>query len=243
VALPGMNVTSPNVRQSEHIGCFQAGGVCQTKVVPEFCTCGAQLPPDARFCHKCGKPQYDYPAIETEADPPAPPPVPSAAPSALPPLEISFHNRLAVRIGFLAALVAVLPFMLLLPVPFLPSVVAFLTGFLAVFIYSRLTGQALSIRSGARMGWITGIFSFTFATAFFTITMVAISSQGKIADFFREHQDQLHLRTDQLSAMTKLLEDPAGLIGLIVVTLVMLFILLTALPMLGGALGAKVLEK
>jgi hypothetical protein len=165
------------------------------------------------------------------------------APTVQPPLEISFHNRLAVRIGFLAALMAVLPFMLLLPVPFLPSLVAFLTGFLAVFIYSRLTGQALSIRSGARMGWITGIFSFTFATAFFTITMVAISSQGKIADFFREHQDQLHLRADQLTAMTKLLEDPAGLVGLIVVMLLMLFILLTALPMLGGALGAKVLDK
>jgi hypothetical protein len=224
----------------------ERGGVCQTKVVPEYCTCGAQLPPDARFCHKCGKPQYDYPGITDEpAEAASPPPVivESAAPLVQPPTEISFHNRLAVRIGFLAALMAVLPFMLLLPVPFLPSLVAFLTGFLAVFIYSRLTGQALTIRSGARMGWITGIFSFTFATAFFTITMVAISSQGKIADFFKEHQDQLHLRGDQLSAMTKLLEDPAGLVGLIVVTLLMLFILLTALPMLGGALGAKVLEK
>jgi hypothetical protein len=205
--------------------------------VPEYCTCGAQLPPDARFCHKCGKPQYDYPGIESEVVEPAAPaavtvPVASAEKA---PVEISFHNRLAVRIGFLAALMAVLPF--------LPSLVAFLTGFLAVFIYSRITGQALSIRSGARMGWITGVFSFTFATAFFTITMVAISSQGKIADFFQQHQDQLHLRADQLSAMTKLLDDPAGLVGLIVVTLLMLFILLTALPMLGGALGAKVLEK
>jgi len=222
-------------------GCFRKGGVCQTKVVPEFCTCGAQLPPDARFCHKCGKPQYDYPGVMDVPVETVPPPV--AAPAVQLPPEISFHNRLAVRIGFLAALMAVLPFMLLLPVPFLPSLVAFLTGFLAVFIYSRLTGQALSIRSGARMGWITGIFSFTFATAFFTITIVAISSQGKIADFFRQHQDQLHLQGDQLSAMTKLLEDPAGLIGLIVVMLLMLFILLTALPMLGGALGAKVLEK
>lgn len=217
--------------------------LCQTKNVPEFCTCGAQLPPDARFCHKCGKPQYDYPGIVEEPLEPAPPP-----PSAIPPAvqatpDISFHNRLAVRTGFLAALMAVLPFLLLLPIPLLSWLVAFLTGFLAVFIYSRLTGQVLSIRMGARMGWITGIFSFTFATAFFTITMVAISSQGKIADFFREHQDQLHLRADQLAAMTKLLEDPAQLAGIIVVTLLMLFILLTALPMLGGALGAKVLEK
>jgi hypothetical protein len=233
------------VGHPEAVSCFRERRVCHTKVVPEYCTCGSQLPPDARFCHKCGKPQYDYPGLEQETVEPVAPLEAAASPAVAvqPPLEISFHNRLAVRIGFLAALMAVLPFMLLLPVPFLPSLVAFLTGFLAVFIYSRLTGQALSIRSGARMGWITGVFSFTFATAFFTITMVAISSQGKIADFFREHQDQLHLRGDQLSAMTKLLDDPAGLVGLIVVTLLMLFILLTALPMLGGALGAKVLEK
>ena len=215
--------------------------LCQTKVVPEFCTCGAQLPPDARFCHKCGKPQYDYPGVAEE--PSEPVAAPAAVPTVQTPPEISFHNRMAVRIGFLAALMAVLPFLLLLPVPLLSWLVAFLAGFLAVFIYSRLTGQVLSMRSGARMGWITGIFSFTFATAFFTITMVAISSQGKIADFFREHQDQLHLRADQLAAMTKLLDDPAQLAGIIVVTLLLLFIMLTALPMLGGALGAKVLEK
>ena len=85
--------------------------------MPEFCTCGAQLPPDARFCHKCGKPQYDYPGITEETVEPAPPPVTAAPaePAVQPPLEISFHNRLAVRIGFLAALMAVLPFMLLLP--------------------------------------------------------------------------------------------------------------------------------
>src|ERR1700751_3927993 len=23
------------------------------------CTCGAQLPDDARFCHRCGKPQFE----------------------------------------------------------------------------------------------------------------------------------------------------------------------------------------
>ena len=27
--------------------------------MPETCTCGAQLPPDSLFCHKCGKPQRE----------------------------------------------------------------------------------------------------------------------------------------------------------------------------------------
>jgi len=32
----------------------------------EFCSCGAQLPPDALFCHKCGKPQRELVAPEPE---------------------------------------------------------------------------------------------------------------------------------------------------------------------------------
>src|ERR1700758_2499346 len=90
-----------------------AAGVCQTEIVPEFCTCGAQLPPDARFCHKCGKPQYDYPGVE-EVEPATPPAeIPILPPTLQVQLsnEISFHNRLAVRVGFIAALTAVFVFL------------------------------------------------------------------------------------------------------------------------------------
>jgi len=27
--------------------------------MPDNCTCGAELPPDSLFCHKCGKPQRE----------------------------------------------------------------------------------------------------------------------------------------------------------------------------------------
>ena len=33
--------------------------------MPDFCTCGAELPPDARFCHRCGKPQREEVIPET----------------------------------------------------------------------------------------------------------------------------------------------------------------------------------
>lgn len=213
--------------------------VCQTRVVPDFCTCGAQLPPDARFCHKCGKPQYDYPGLTEETVAPEPPPLPT--PQVQAPLEISFHNRLAVRIGFLAALTAVLLFMFPLPFPFLRLLLAFIAaGFLAVFAYTRRTGQMLSIRSGARMGWITGIFSFTFITILFTVAMVAISNDGGLVKFFRSQLPPNDARTEQL---TQALNNPATLAGGLVFSVMMLFIILTALPVLGGALGAKVLAK
>src|SRR5215472_12723474 len=152
------------------------GALCQTIVVPDFCSCGAQLPPDARFCHKCGKPQYDYPGLEPETIEPAMPVPPPAAPPVA--IEISFHNRIAVRVGFIAALIAVLLFLFPLPFPFLRLFLLFMAaGFLAVFLYTRRTGHMLSVRSGARMGWITGIFSFMFITILFAAAMVAVSTQ------------------------------------------------------------------
>lgn len=207
--------------------------------MPDFCTCGAQLPPDARFCHKCGKPQYDYPGLTEETIAPVPPPLPSVAIQA--PAEITFHNRLAVRIGFLAALTAVLLFLFPLPFPFLRLFLAFLAaGFLAVFAYTRRTGQSLSIRSGARMGWITGIFSFTFITILFTVIMVAVSNEGGLVKVLRNQLPPNDPRTEQL---TQALNDPAGLAGMLVLSILLLFVILTVLPVLGGALGAKVLAK
>ncbi len=205
--------------------------------MPEFCTCGVLLPPDARFCHKCGKPQYDYPGIEVDPQPLVQP-TPPAAP---PPLDISFHNRLAVRIGFLTSLVAVLLFMFPLPFPLLRLFLAFLAaGFLAVFVYTRRTGQFLSARNGARLGWITGIFSFTFVTALFTVAMLAISTQGGLAKYIRT---QLPPNDSRIEVLQQALNDPASLVGGVVFSVLLLFVVLTALPMLGGALGAKVLAK
>jgi hypothetical protein len=171
------------------------------------------------------------------------------APAELPPLpqspaEISFHNRIAVRVGFLTAVAAVLMFMLPLPFPFLRLLIAFgAAGFLAVYLYSRSTGQSLSIRSGARMGWITGIFSFTIITVLFTALLVAISSQGGLAAFFRQHRDQLAASGAQVDAFLQALDDPSTLAGGLVFLLLMLFCILTLLPTLGGALGAKMLAK
>jgi hypothetical protein len=210
-------------------------------MVPEFCTCGAQLPPDARFCHKCGKPQYDYmPVEEAEAEP-----TPQPAPPELKPLrfpaDIGFHNGLAVRIGFIAAMGAVMVSLFPIPFPWIRLPLAFvLAGFLAVFLYSRRTGQTLSIRSGARMGWITGIFSFTLVTILFTVAAVAASSQGEFAKQFRSQFPANDARADMAQ---QLLSNPAMIAGVVVLYLMLFFVVFTALPIIGGALGAKVLEK
>ena len=210
--------------------------------MPEFCTCGAQLPPDARFCHKCGKPQYDYPGLESTDTTAAAEEAPALqAPRVQLPVEIGFHNRLAVRVGFLAALAAVFLFMVPVPFPFLRLLFPFVAGgFLAVFLYSRRSGQVLSIRSGARMGWITGIFSFTMVSVVFAFAMVAVSNQGGLAKFI---ESQIPANDVRRETLAQALNDPAMLAVMVLISLVMLFVVLTALPMIGGALGAKVLEK
>lgn len=210
--------------------------------MPDFCTCGVQLPADARFCHKCGKPQYDYPGLTEEAAPVAEvslPPPPSATPPQI--LEISFHNRLAVRTGFLAAVTGVLLFLFPLPYPFARLTIGLLAaGFLAVFLYTRRSGQVLSIRSGVRMGWITGLFCFVLVSMLMSAVLIAISKQGGLANYVKSQMPPDDARADTLA---QALGDPATLAGGMLFALILFFIILTALPMIGGALGAKVLAK
>jgi hypothetical protein len=124
--------------------------------VADFCTCGAELPPDARFCHRCGKPQREEDIPEL-APPRALPEAERQAPK--PPPAIDFRNRLALRAAFLAALLANL--LTLFPYLFLAAPLWLVgAGFLAVHVYLRRSGQALSVASGARVGWLTGVFSF-----------------------------------------------------------------------------------
>lgn len=143
--------------------------------------------------------------------------------------------------GFIAAAVAVLVCMLPIPFVALRLPLAFIAaGFLAVYLYSRRTGQILSLRSGARMGWITGIFSFILVSVIFTVAMVAITSQGGLE---KQLETQFSPNDPRWEMMRQALNNPAMIIALIILYLMLFFVILTALPMIGGALGAKLLEK
>jgi hypothetical protein len=185
------------------------------------------------------------PAIEEVHEEPAPSGISPKEPTPQP-LAINFHNRIAVRVGMLAAAISSL--LISVPIPGLFSLLWLLiwlvaAGFGAVYLYQRRTGEFLSTRNGARMGWITGVFCFAIATIFFTISVIAISSKGGLAEFYREqfeHQAGAGVNIDQV---LKILESPAGLATILLFTLILLFFLFTLLPTLGGVLGAKVLEK
>ncbi len=217
-------------------------------MVPEYCTCGAKLPPDARFCHKCAKPQYDYPgtedaqAISDPAPLQGPPPLPVALPTAPAAAEISFRNRTAVKIGFFAALLAVGATLLVTAVTqssILGLIVFFGAGVIGPPWYRRRTGQRLSVRSGARIGWITGIFCFAFFLVLLTISVLAITNANSIPAL----RDNPNMKNPAVQDWLKTLSDPAKATESIIMFVVTMFLFVTTLPMLGGALGARLSDK
>lgn len=211
--------------------------------MPDFCTCGAQLLDDALFCHRCGKPQREN-LIDTVPDS-APEEAPQPQADALVPVEIGFGNRPAVNIALLCAAITSMLISVQLGVftGFWVIFMLLVSGFAAVYLYERRSGVELSVRSGARMGWMTGFFCFLILMVLFTIQIVGASRQGGLGAYYRE-QFQAHASGDAaLQEAMKILESPAGVAALIALTLIFAFLMFTSIPMAGGALGAKVLEK
>lgn len=219
--------------------------------MPEFCTCGAELPPDARFCHRCGKPQRDEIVPETVSRPPDPTPElltttvarPAAAggaPSGMPP-RVNFHNATAVRIGLLmagvASLLGALPAMAL----GLPGLaIWWLTaGFMSVYVYRRRTGQFLTVDSGLRMGWITGLLGSTITSVVFTASVVPLIRGGGITKLYEEQFHKMYGNDPNVQQALKILENPSGLALVVVCALLFFFLIITFLCTAGGALGAK----
>jgi hypothetical protein len=201
----------------------------------EFCSCGAQPPPDALFCHKCGKPQREI-TVPEGAPPPLPPvesapiPHPAASPQAQP---MGFHNPVAVRIALtLAAIATVLSFLL-----FLNWLAA---GFFAVLFYRRKTGSPLNVSAGARLGWMTGILAFGMAAVVFTAEQLPAALNGRLASSIEEQMKNFPGQDPQMvHQMMQFFQTTPGLVMALLFSLVILFIFITCLSMAGGALGAK----
>ncbi len=200
--------------------------------MPEYCTCGAELPPDARFCHRCGKPQRDEPLISYEepGTQPPPPPVPAQ------PAPVTFGNALAVRLGFTTALIANLfTFLLYFGCPLW----LFGAGLLAAVWYARRSREPISVNAGMRMGWITGLFSFMIFTVLFTFSFIAAVRSGVFEHVTREQLESLPFARGNVDAVLRMLNTPAGMALNLGVSLVVMFAIFIAFAVLGGAAGAK----
>jgi hypothetical protein len=201
----------------------------------EYCTCGAQLPPDALFCHKCGKPQREV-GPEELPEPvlvePAfiPPPLP-----VVPPLVLNFRNPVAVRVALISAAFS-------LPLSWIPVLSLGVwtgCGALSVYIYRRRTGQKLDWRSGLRMGWMTGVLVFAILTVLFTIGVAFLSAAGGVAALSQPQFRNMPMYDERSIEALKNMMTFSGVIQALLAT----FISTTVFCGAGGAIGARLIGR
>jgi hypothetical protein len=205
--------------------------------MPEFCTCGAQLPPDALFCHKCGKPQREIIAPEIEANTfstaasqvVAEGPPPASKPQ---PLPLNFRNPIAVRIALVAAVSATVLSLLS------PTLSWLAAGFFAVYLYCRKTGFRLDVLAGVKIGWITGLILYGFSAVVFTAQQLPDALAGHPGKTLLEQMKNSSFQDPVvMQEMTHMAQTDPG--KMILLLLVAMFVVVTCLSMAGGALGAK----
>lgn len=199
--------------------------------MPEHCTCGARLAEGALFCHKCGKPQREIADVEPAPEPVSEQPVPVRIPLPAP----GFKNPVAVRTGLSMAALAVL----LIWIPLVNLLAMFLLGALSAFLYKRRTGEPLTIGHGARMGWMTGVFSFMVWAVLFTVTFAAMSFTGGSMNEYREQLKNWPAQAESVQQFLDMLQNPKGIATILLLT----FITITGLCTAGGALGAIITGK
>jgi hypothetical protein len=210
--------------------------------VEGYCTCGAKLVDDALFCHKCGRPlRDDLPVVEE--------PTPETRSDVVVVVEdlgaaqTGFQNGVAVRVGVLSAALCFLvmfPAVMLGGAP-LQLVVTFLGGFYAVYLYRRRTGVEINVVSGARVGWITGVFLFTLFTVLTTLGIAVVANNGELLKAYEEQVRTMGTSGEQVRQMMEVMKNPGGFALFLGGTLLYLFMMSTLLCSLGGALSAKLL--
>lgn len=192
---------------------------------------------DALFCHRCGKAQRNL--IEAEDPTSAADSIPVSAmvaPAVSVAVPVGFSNSVAVRLCFLVASVAsvldAMPAVQLLCV-----VWSICAGFIAVMLYRRATGRAMNIRDGAKMGWMTGVLNSLILTVLMTISIA--SNSAELSAALRE---QMRMKAPNDAATRALLDNPYVLASGILLTLLVIFIIITGACVAGGALGARTLR-
>lgn len=191
------------------------------------------LPDDARFCHKCGKPQYeeDIARLSTQ-DAAAPPAAPPSALSSPETPGISFKNSRAVLVSLVVAAATLLGIAIVAVI--MPLLAPFLlcgAGVASARLYRGHSSAPLSTSAGARLGWMTGL--WLFLVVFLMLTVGAIY----IADPRGWQQAQaVWAKVPQLATLPRSQHD---FLMQLLLEIPFFFFFLTLLPGLGGMLGAK----
>jgi hypothetical protein len=196
---------------------------------PEYCTCGAKLAENARFCHLCGRPVFEPAGAEPAATQPVAaglPPDASGAGARPTQLPVSFSNPIALRVAFLMSLGILMTEMI--PGLNLLFLVWWLAaGWCAVLLYRRLTGSALTIKAGARLGSVTGVLTFLSVVINIALKM-AVGGKEVFQEVIKQNPDA-----------SQVLNNPPALAMAVILALLIMFAVVVGTCAAGGALGAR----
>jgi len=144
---------------------------------------------------------------------------------------------MAVRSALAACVLTVLLAFLLNPLG-LSILAMVIGGFVAVFLYRRRTGLPLSVWSGMRLGWISGVFAFILVMLATTL-LVAVLSDATVAAQLRDQMIKSSYPAEDVAKLFETLQNPAS-VGLLLLDA---FVSSTLLMGLGAAAGAKFLDR
>lgn len=170
--------------------------------------------------------------------------VPDPSMRPVPVSDVGFGDRNALRTAMLAAAITTLLMTVRLPLDAFFKIVWLLSaGFLAVYLYQKRTGQPVTLRTGVRLGWLTGLFCFMILLVLMVASAVAVWNSAAFAEELRRQLQASAQPGVDIEDLMRFIESPTGMGVMMLSILVVAFLFFTGLPMLGGALGAKVLEK
>ena len=201
-----------------------------------ICTCGAAAPAGARFCPMCARP-----LVENAGRAEEPETAPSTEAAAIPepqrgPIRLSSPE--VIRSCFTGALLAALLGNLIYSLFFLWYPAA---GFLSVYNYRRQSGAWARVSEGVRLGFATGVMIFLISLTLFTLAMLLAGESAGLAEVLRFQIEKFSAPQEARQQMIDILQSPAAMSMVVVLSLAMSFIVTVLCTALGGALGAKIL--
>jgi uncharacterized protein involved in cysteine biosynthesis len=190
------------------------------------------LPEEARFCHKCGKPQFEEDIARLEAQEAALPVRPEASTTHSPAMRIGFGNLRAVLITMgVAAFSLVLLCAAAIVAPLFGPIILCAAGFAAAKVYKTRTVEPLSPGGCAFLGLMTGLWLFLVVAICAAITSVYIASP--------EGREIMKAAMPKMPEVAKMLDDPHRFLISILEGLVPMFFIATISAAFGGMLAAR----
>ena len=117
-----------------------------------------------------------------------------------------------------------------------------LSGFLCVHGYRKRTGFSPTLGEGAKLGGITGVFSFGISLLLVALNSLLPSDRPDLSESLRQQLSRTAMDEEIRGQVLQIIDDPGTLAALLLLAILAMLGVAIGLTVVGGVLGAKVLE-